>query len=512
MSLSIYFADLAVIVGTLWLWARANAYHRTKQRVSALPILSYAFAPFKFPGMLFPSTDTNPGTLFPWRNRGHLYKKHGAQTLAAVGYVDNHLVILSTSFDVIGQVTAPRSAWDRPKIMGDIQNIPRAASNVATAQVAKYPRHLRIVRPAFNQALYEHVWDESLKSFRRLSAEEGWDTSDEVTLPALPAITAKLTLSIIGKVGFGIGSADSKLRHAFEVTAENSFMRVMLPSWLFNLPIDRLRRIKEANEYVTSTMHKQIAARRAQNAEQLDDVRDIFNYLINANASESSTSALDDEELLSNTFILLFAGHETAAKTLACCLGLLACNPQEQGKLYQYIEEQLPGKRDPVLDDFDALKPVSDCLMETLRLFSVAPLVMREATEDTVLRVPGVTEPVMLPKGTMFIGDIVGINYDDERYPDPFEFRPSRWAGKRDLLAEDYISFGNGVHACLGRKFALYEMVCFLVQFVRTWRVEPVLKENESMRAWRERVLDGGIRMAILMTTGDIPVKLCRRT
>jgi len=403
-----------------------------------------------------------------------------------------------------------------------VENIPRHAFNVATAQMDNYPRHRRIVTPAFNQNLYKQVWEESILAYHGMHDGEGWSNVDRISVSNLQLLTSKVTLGIIARVGFGVSlpwntesgalSGHLSMRDALQITADEAILRSALPGWAYGLPFQRLRRIKLAHDNLISFMKSQIEIRRsAKEMEDEADKGDVFGFLLNANASESSEQSLSDDEVLSNIFILLFAGHETSSKALCATLGLLACHPSEQERVSAAIIKVLGEKAKPTFEDYPSLKPVLDCVLESLRLFPIAPILKREAMEDTTLHVPGVANPVFLPKGTDFVCDITGLNYDPERWAYPEQFLPSRWSAKTELKTDDYLSFGLGLHACLGRTFALYEMVCFLTMLLRVWRVEPTLQSGETRQEWRKRVLEKRVSLGLTFGPTSIPITLVRR-
>lgn len=101
-------------------------------------------------------------------------------------------MIISKSFDVIKQVGAPRSFWDRNAQIGEFENIPGHAYNVGTAQVDKYRRHLRIAAPAFNQELYSGAWDETITAFSALGNSQRWSEKNSIMVPNLTLLTAKV--------------------------------------------------------------------------------------------------------------------------------------------------------------------------------------------------------------------------------------------------------------------------------------------------------------------------------
>jgi len=190
----------------------------------------------------------------------------------------------------------------------------------------------------------------------------------------------------------------------------------------------------------------------------------------------------------------------------------LGLHQDEQEKIYQEILSVLAGGREPSLDDLDSFPYLHDCIMEGIRLFPPVDILVREAAEDVFLkvpsRIPGQRErEVAIKKGVMVGVDIVGINCNPRYFPDPEAFKPSRW---RDIAEPDqFVGFGYGPRACVGRKFAMVELTCFLVLLLRVWRVEVVLEKGESLQQWRERILVA--KVDITLGVRPTPVRLIRR-
>lgn len=55
----------------------------------------------------------------------------------------------------------------------------------------------------------------------------------------------------------------------------------------------------------------------------------------------------------------------------------------------------------------------------------------------------------------------------------------------------------------------MVEAVSFLTLLIRDWKLEPLLRKDETVAAWKERVLDA----QILITLGvkDAPIRFVRR-
>lgn len=93
-------------------------------------------------------------------------------------------------------------------------------------------------------------------------------------------------------------------------------------------------------------------------------------------------------------------------------------------------------------------------------------------------------------------------------FPDPDAFKPERWYGQH--LESELTMFGFGPRACLGRKFAMVEAVCFLAHFFRDWKLDIILLPGESRAAWRTRVLQGRL-LGLAFGVKDVPLRMTRR-
>jgi cytochrome P450 len=133
------------------------------------------------------------------------------------------------------------------------------------------------------------------------------------------------------------------------------------------------------------------------------------------------------EELTGAAFLMLIAGHETTANMLSLGTFALLEHPAELAAL----------AADPSL--------MPGAVEELLRYLSVADIFFRYATED--LSLGGET----IPKGSTVVVSLLAANRDPERFPDPDVLDIRRNA--RGLL-----SFGHGVHQCLGQQLARIEM------------------------------------------------------
>ena len=146
-------------------------------------------------------------------------------------------------------------------------------------------------------------------------------------------------------------------RTALHGVLENVFAYMVLPDAAYRLPSRRIRHIGAAFTELHTYFREMIAERRASGMDPREsDIgrRDLLGALVFANAPASgdgedgkARATLDDDEVMGNLYILLLAGHDTTAHTLAFCFALLALYPDVQQRLVEHIES-VCGEREPV--------------------------------------------------------------------------------------------------------------------------------------------------------------------
>ncbi|GAA5025159.1 cytochrome P450 [Actinopolymorpha pittospori] len=133
------------------------------------------------------------------------------------------------------------------------------------------------------------------------------------------------------------------------------------------------------------------------------------------------------EELTGAAFLLLLAGHETTANMLGLGTFALLENPDQRAEL-RANPELLP-----------------DAVEELLRYLSIGDIFYRYATED--IELGGET----IGKGSTVVVSLLAANHDPQRFDNPDALDIHR-------KARGHLSFGHGVHQCLGQQLARIEM------------------------------------------------------
>lgn len=179
---------------------------------------------------------------------------------------------------------------------------------------------------------------------------------------------------------------------------------------------EHVSRVRTTVADLSSYLNEVIASRRREPRE------DLVTHLTQA---EVDGQRLSDAQILDFLVLLLLAGLETTSHLLANSVLFLSERPDILGAL----------RADP------GLMPAF--IEEMLRYDSPVHAIPRITTSEVVL------SGVKLPPGTLVLALIGSANRDESRYTDPDEFNLRR--------QQPGISFGQGIHFCLGVHLARME-------------------------------------------------------
>jgi cytochrome P450 len=198
----------------------------------------------------------------------------------------------------------------------------------------------------------------------------------------------------------------------------------------------------EFHEYMTSliTPRREALAR----GEEIPD--DVLSAMIAAESEDGWR--LDDQELLMGCQQFMTAGFETAMTTMASAVHLLCTHPEQRAKL----------EADPAL--------MGLAVEEVLRFASPLEGICRTALEDT--EVGGV--PV--PKGAKIRLMLASAGRDEQQFERAGEFDITRDPAE----LRRHISFGVGVHTCIGAALARAELrigISTLLAALPNLRLDP---------------------------------------
>ncbi|KAF7376891.1 Cytochrome P450 [Mycena sanguinolenta] len=212
----------------------------------------------------------------------------------------------------------------------------------------------------------------------------------------------------------------------------------------------------------------------AMESGSVDMGHDLYSRLL-SNTSGNKRK-LTEDEITAQTSILLVAGHETTATTLAFGLLELARNPEFQ----QRLREELNTRQGNIA--YDSLPLLNAFVKEVLRVYPAGAMRERVALRDDIIPL---SEEIVTTTGQHITqisirkGDHVALALASyQRLPslwgdDADVFNPYRWIEDRVHQGEaigpyaNLLSFFGGPHVCPGWRFAVLEMQVILSALIR---------------------------------------------
>jgi len=242
-------------------------------------------------------------------------------------------------------------------------------------------------------------------------------------------------------------------------------------SMMLRIPIVRLwpqvRRVQAGVRWIDALFSEEIEARKAaRRAGQLVP-DDILGALMD-------DKTITKPQILAQLRTLMSAGHDTTAFFGCYMAFLLASHPAVQDKLKAEVATVLGGQRaDLTPADLDKLKYCRMVMQESLRLYSVIPVITRTAIQDYVLKGSG----RVVPKGTVVLFPLFLMSRDPGHWEAPSEFRPERFKGKpsHTQASNGYLPFAYGSRTCIGNTLALTEGTVFLALLMQRYRFHPAV-------------------------------------
>jgi len=354
-----------------------------------------------------------------------------------------------------------------PSLTGESPLRPIVGSrSVLTAVGPRHMRQRKLLLPPFHGEAIER-YTEMIRTATEREIER-WPLNRPFALaPRMQAITLDVIMAGI----FGIEgkpaslSPEGRMRSAVKhLVAASTSPLIQLNELLAIRREKAVGLIRVGMEILDRPTYAVIRARRAD--EGLAERRDILSLLLQARTEDGE--AMDDKEVRDELLTLVLAGHETTANSLSWAWERLVRNPAA----YEALREAVRGGE-------GAEEQVEATIVEGMRSRPVVPFIGRRVT------VPWQLGDYAARAGSAIGMSILLVHHREDIYPEPFEFRPERWLGRKPGTYE-WIPFGGGIRRCLGAALAMAEMRVVLEATAR--RLDLEAAEPEPERALHRNV------------------------
>ena len=314
------------------------------------------------------------------------------------------------------------------------------------------------------------LWDRVIKGLLSLDGAEHHRLRRLVSKAFTPRAVARLRTTIVEVIGdlvdplIGAGRCDvvADIARQYPIPIICALLGAPRKDWqLFSDWTDDIFKLFSWN--VVNDAPVILAAREALDA-YLDDMiahrrhaltDDLISELIRA---EDDGDRLTHDELLMLAAVLLTAGTDTTRNQLAAAVQVLCDHPDQWALLAEHPE----------------LAP--NAVEETMRHSPVVFATLRVAVDDVELG------GVLIPAGTLVIANTGAANRDPAVYPDPDRLDITREAPPAML------TFGGGVHYCLGSHLARLELAEALTVITRRMPVRSCSDIGRHRRRWRAQI------------------------
>lgn len=202
--------------------------------------------------------------------------------------------------------------------------------------------------------------------------------------------------------------------------------------------------------------------------------------------SKDGKKGLSVDEILSNLFVINFAGHDTTANTLTYSLYLLSVYPEVQDWLAEEIStvtKGIPVEEWEYQELFPRLVRCRAILLETLRVHAPV-MVMTKWTANNAQTLRVGDRVLHIPANTRTMMHLLAIQLHPQYWSDSYTWKPSRWVKSEadssggsghEVLSEPtpntYFPWSDGPQNCPGKKFSEVESVAILACLFRKSRL-----------------------------------------
>jgi cytochrome P450 len=356
-------------------------------------------------------------------------------------------------------------------------------ASVLTANGQSHLRQRRLLLPPFHgEAVERYTTMIAAVTEREL---DGWPLGRAFALaPRMQAITLEVIMAGI----FGLegkpppGTAARRLRAAVKQLTALSTSWVGQVAELTNQGRSEPVGVTRAGVTLLDRAIYAVIAER-ERAEDLAERGDILSLLLSVRSEQGE--ALSDRELRDELVTLLLAGFETTANSLAWTWERLLRTPYAHAELVGAVRWGDGGK-----------ELIEATIIEAMRCRPVVPIVGRRVT------VPWRLGDYVVPAGSAISVSILLLHHREDLYPEPFEFCPRRWLGRKPGTYE-WIPFGGGTRRCLGATLAMAEQRVVLEAMARRLDLEAEHDRPEHAQHRNVTMIPALAARAILRARAD---------
>ncbi len=326
----------------------------------------------------------------------------------------------------------------------------------------KYVQQRQLMLPAFlNRAVEQYV--PQMAAITAQVLDEQWQAGQTVDIYSH---MRDLALRMSSQILFGrenpAGSSAPLGRLGQEIMNKTFSFGVW--GFPFDLPGTPYRRMCRVAEEVERSLLAMIERRRTAPSRDCD----LLQVLVRA--FDQQSVPMDSADLIGQAAIMFAASYENVASVLTWSSFLLAQHPEVMAELHSELRETLNGQP-PTLEELDDMPLLDAVVKETMRIIPPVPFLARKVVAEVDLG------PITVGPRDRLVCSPYVTHHLPELFPEPERFLPHRWYQIKPG-PYDYIPFGAGPRACIGKSFATAEIKVALAMILSRFRltVQPAAR------------------------------------
>lgn len=364
-------------------------------------------------------------------------------------------------------------------------------NSLVNAEGEHWKRQRKLMQPAFGPAAIKTFFATMLASStsmierwkKHVDTNQSFNFSDEMN---------KLTLEIAGKSLFndGFDRHADKIRDWTRVinrySAKPPIPIIGHPDFPTPINLQLKQTLRDYNHFITEMIEKRI---------QHKSEPDLLSALLSMK-DETTGEPMKITEVAEEVLGMIIGGHETSSTALSWIFYELSRHPEIEKKVIAEIANVTQGAAIS-FEHITNLKETKAVIEETMRLHPPLWFENRNATQATKLN------GQLIPAGSMVVFSRYALHRNSKIWKNPDKFEPSRFLSensdqsKAHKASGAYIPFSSGPRVCIGRHFAMTELIVILVNILQNFCVSVSAKNNFKVSTNLTMELKDGLQVNI---------------
>ncbi|NP_001274763.1 cytochrome P450 4c21-like isoform X1 [Bombyx mori] len=356
-----------------------------------------------------------------------------------------------------------------------------------TSSGETWKRHRKLLNPAFNQQILNSFIGVFNDESRKLVSEIGNEMAKgpvEVTTPF-----RQMAFRLLFLTAFGIPVEDSDFNQKY-IHSVDKLLSMLIYRFqnvlLHNSFIYKISGLKKKEEQIVETVHamsnmiikrkREASKNKSPTDEHCYDTTHRYKSILDLLLKGLDGDALTDKEIRDEVDTIIVAGYDTSSWVLTLVMMALGSYPEIQNKVYQEVSSMFgDSEADVDKSHYPGLVYVEAVLKETLRLYPIVPIALRQTESDIELK------NYTIPADSNCVLGIYGLNRHPVWGPDAHTFRPERWLEPGGVPDDPnaFAGFSVGKRTCIGKVYALMSMKTTLVHLIRRYKVTADISKVE---------------------------------